>query len=84
MCDGGFSDERTRRRKSQVIKMYSTTYRGLLYNDALDVKVLKLNVLRIRVGLSVLEEASDELDGLLGPATYKFHIPIEICAVYLN
>ena len=46
------------------------TYGGLLDNNVLDVEVLELKVFRVRVRLGVLQEAEDELDGLLGPATY--------------
>lgn len=55
-------------RSARVARM-DQTYGSLLDNNALDVKVLNINVLRIRVRLSVLEEAGDELDALLGPAT---------------
>ena len=46
------------------------TYGSLLDNDVLDVEVLNVKVFRVRVRLSVLQKAEDELDGLLGPATF--------------
>ena len=54
------------------------TYRSLLHNDALDEKVLELQVLRIRIRLGVLQEAGDELHGLLGPATCEFRITFQL------
>ena len=47
------------------------TYGGLLDNDVLDVEVLELKDFRVGVRLSVLQEAEDKLDGLLGPATFR-------------
>ena len=49
--------------------MTGATYGSLLDDDAPDVEFLNVDVLRVSVGLSVLEEAGDELDALLGPAT---------------
>ena len=54
------------------------TYGSLLNNNALDVQVLNVQVLRVRVRLSVLQKASDELDGLLGPATCKINCTISL------
>ena len=50
------------------------THGSLLYDDALDVEILKLQILGIRVRLSVLEKTSDELDRLLRPATYESRV----------
>lgn len=46
------------------------TYRRLLYDNVLDDEVLDIKVFRVRVRLGVLQEAEDELNGLLGPATF--------------
>lgn len=46
------------------------TYRRLLYDNVLDDEVLDIKVFRVRVRLGVLQEAEDELDGLLGPTTF--------------
>ena len=43
----------------------------MLDDDVLDEKVLEIKVFRVRVRLGVLEETEDELDGLLGPATFR-------------
>ena len=51
------------------------TYGSLLDNNVLDVEVLNVKVFRVRVRLSVLQEAEDELDGLLGPATFTISSP---------
>ena len=45
------------------------TYGSLLHDNVLDVEVLELKVFRVRVRLRVLQEAENELDGLLGPTT---------------
>lgn len=45
------------------------TYRCLLNDDALDCQVLQLKTLRVRIGLSVLQEIEEEANRLLGPAT---------------
>ena len=63
-----FCQTRVKLRSSE--ENHSETYGSLLNDDALDVQILEVNVLRVRVRLGVLEEASDELDGLLGPATF--------------
>lgn len=42
---------------------------GLLNNNVLDDQLLDIEVLSVGVGLGVLEETEDELDGLLGPST---------------
>jgi hypothetical protein len=55
MAHGGCQEERA--------------YRRLLNDDILHVKVLELEVLRIRIRLGVLQEAHEEADGLLRPAT---------------
>ena len=68
MFGGGFSKPRMR---SAHKYRTSATYRSLLDDDAPDVEFLNVDVLRVSVGLSVLEEAGDELDALLGPATWK-------------
>ena len=66
MFGGGFSKPRMR-----SAHKYRTrgTYGSLLDDDAPDVEFLNVDVLRVSIGLSVLEEAGDELDALLGPAT---------------
>lgn len=46
-----------------------STYGGLLNTDVLDDEVLNGNVLGLGVGLGVLEQVQDELDGLDGPST---------------
>ena len=48
---------------------WENTYGSLLDNNALDEEVLELDVFRIRVRLSVLEETENKLHGLLRPAT---------------
>ena len=47
------------------------TYGSLLDDNVLDEEVLELKVFRVRVRLGVLQQASDELDGLFRPATYN-------------
>ena len=49
--------------------MMDLTHGSLLDNNALNDELINGQVLRIGVGLCVLEQAGDELDGLLGPAT---------------
>ena len=46
------------------------TYGSLLDDNVLDEEVLELKVFRVRVRLGILQEAEDELDGFLRPATY--------------
>jgi hypothetical protein len=46
-----------------------TTYGGLLNTNVPDNEVLDVQALGVGVRLGVLQEASDELDGLFGPAT---------------
>ena len=46
------------------------TYGSLLDDNVLDEEVLKLKVFRVGVRLGILQEAEDELDGLLGPTTF--------------
>ena len=47
----------------------TTVLGGLVDNDAGDVKFFNVQTLGFSVGFSVLQEVSDELDGLDGPAT---------------
>ena len=49
----------------------AATHGSLLNDDALDVEVLKLQVLGIRVRLSVFEETGNEFNRLLRPATWN-------------
>jgi hypothetical protein len=67
MYDGGFSARiviSIRRRVGDY-----RAHRRLLDHDILDIEVLKLEVLRVRIRLGVLQEAEEEADGLLRPAT---------------
>ena len=59
------------RRVSKTLEKlrHCPTYGSLLNDDALDGQVFNVNVLGIRVRLSVLQETRDELDALLGPPT---------------
>ena len=57
--------------RSAHTDMTGATYGSLLNDDAPDVEFLNIDVLRVSVGLSVPEEAGDELDALLGPATFS-------------
>ena len=52
----------------EVVRL-KITYGCLLDDNVLDVEVLELKVFRVRVRLRVLQEAENELDGLLGPTT---------------
>ena len=55
------------------------TYGSLLDNNVLDEEVLELKVFRVRVRLGILQEAEDELDGLLRPATYPIIPSLSPC-----
>ena len=52
-----------------MVERLGLTYGGLLDNDVPDDEVLNIEALGVGVRLGVLQEASDELDRLLGPAT---------------
>ena len=54
----------------EVAERLGLTYGGLLDNNVLDDNILQFDALRISVRLGVLQETEDELDGLLGPATF--------------
>lgn len=76
------------------MKINTATYGGLLDDNAFDGKVFDVNVFGISVGLCVLEETKNELDGFLRPATYavsfveigpsSFEHPIDAPCVALN
>ena len=55
------------------------TYGSLLDDNVLDEEVLELKVFRVRVRLGILQEAEDELDGLLRPATYPIIPSLSPC-----
>lgn len=59
-------------RMNLTFTKYKSTHGCLLNDDALDEEILKLQVLCVRVRLGVLQETSDELHRLLGPATCEF------------
>lgn len=43
---------------------------GLLDNDTPDPESLSVHGLLLSIGFSILDDAEDVLDGLLGPSTY--------------
>jgi hypothetical protein len=47
------------------------THGGLLHNDVFDEKVFKLQVFGIGIRFGVLQQAQNELDRFLRPATYR-------------
>ncbi len=49
--------------------MHVMTYGCLLNDNVFDGEVLNIDTLGVSVGFSILQQAADEFNGFLGPAT---------------
>lgn len=73
MCDDGFSAEQIVSQIESCLLRRKTkeTYGSLLDADVLDVQVIQFKVFSVRIRFCVLEETQNELNRLLGPATFE-------------